>query len=191
MNRNTNVLGQFDSPLCCNVFGAFQHTLAALFNRFFHSVKGSRWQEELLITSLCRVCSSLVDVLSHLGSLCCVITFFLLKHFLLSFEIDWKQKQWLINSYGHKQSKDGERFRAIPRVCETRCFCAHVAAGHHRWLEGTRKGDLTGSSMYGPKMESVCMPLRLMISFLIVSLVAAVVKLWGEHQLIPSTDKLG
>lgn len=40
----------------------------------------------------------------------------------------------------------------------------------------------------------LCMPLRLVISFLIVvivAFVAAVVKLRGEHQLIPSTDKLG
>lgn len=83
-NRNTDVLGQF-GPLCCNVFGASQHTLAALFNRFFHSVKGSRWQEEL-ITSLCRVCSSLYTSSPTWGH-CCVITF-PGKTFLLSFEID-------------------------------------------------------------------------------------------------------
>lgn len=58
------------SSVTCSVH---QRTLAALFSRFFHSVKGSRWQEELITTSLCRVCSW-TRPLSP-GSLCCVISF--------------------------------------------------------------------------------------------------------------------
>lgn len=123
-NRNTDVLGQF-GPLCCNVFGASQHTLAALFNRFFHSVKGSRWQEEL-ITSLCRVCSSLYTSSPTWGH-CCVITVFLVKHFccrLKSTENKSSDLFTVTDTNSLKMENDSERFPVcVKQMFLCTCCC--------------------------------------------------------------------